>query len=196
MNRIIIVTALVASLLVGGAIADELEEYIGHVREVRMSATAEMQVQSTAMILLGYSTLTYNHDEASGQYWPTFTSQTCASPDADPEVVAREQEARNAKVSDIVLELHSLADLDGSGFVTDLEGTTFRRQVESGFLAAQLASDGPITLARVAGALGISEPAAKELLDNYALMYPSLVELGVASELPGFGAPPVQELQG
>ena len=197
MNRVIAGAIIVAlHVLIGTAIADELEEYIDHVREVRMSATAEMQVRSTAALLLGYTVLTYKHDEASGQYWPTFTSQTCPSPEADPELIASEQEARSARMAGLLLELHNLADLDGSGFVTDLEGSTFRRQVESGFLAVQLATDGPLTLEHVAAALGVSQAVANERLENYAIMYPRFVELGVTSELPGFGAPPVQDLQG
>jgi hypothetical protein len=195
MTRAIVITILAALLSANGAAAGELEDYIDHVREVRMSATAEMNVKSTVAFLAGYSTLTYRHDEESGQYWPTYTSQTCASPEADPEAVAREQEARNARTTALVLEFHSLADLDGSGFVSDLEGSMFRRQVESGFLAAHLATEGPVTLERVASALGVSEAVAKDRLDAYAIMYPVFVDLELASALPGFGAPPVQELQ-
>jgi hypothetical protein len=194
-NRGILVAVALLLLLPATASTDELEDYIEHVREVRMAAMAEGQVRTVASILLGYSTLTFKRDEASGQYWGTFTSTTCASPDADPEVVRRETEARNVKMNELLLELHSLADLDGSGFVTDQEATTFRKQVEAGFLAAQLASEGPVTVKRVADALGVSDAVAEERLSGYALMYPVFFELDLASDLPGFGAPPVQEIE-
>ena len=195
-NRVILLIFAFLVFVPASVNADELEDYIEHVREVRMEAMAEIQVQTIASILAGYSTLTYRRDEASGQYWPSFGSTTCPSPDADPDVVQRESALRKVRLDELVLELHRLADLDGSGFVTEQEASKFRTRVEVGFLAAQLASEGPLTVQRVAGALGVSDAVAEERLSAYALMYPVFVELGLASSLPGFGAPPVQQLEG
>lgn len=196
MNRGILLISALLLLVPASVNADELEDYIEHVREVRMEAMAEIQVKTVASILVGYSTLTYKRDEAAGRYWPRFSSNTCPSPDADPDVVQRESALRNARLDELVLKLHSLVDLDGSGFVTDQEASKFRKQVEVGFLAAQLVSEGPLTVQRVAGALGVSDAVAKERLSAYELMYPKFVDLGLASGVPGFGAPPVQQLEG
>jgi hypothetical protein len=119
-NREILLIFAFLALVPASVNADELEDYIEHVREVRMEAMAEIQVRTIASILAGNSTLTYKRDEASGRYWPRFGSTTCPSPYA----------------------------------------------------------------------------GAEERLSAYALMYPVFVELGLASGLPGFGAPPVQQLEG
>lgn len=193
--RVALLTCLFLSTA-ATATAGELEDYIDHVRKVRMSATAEMQLLTTAGLLAGQSQLTYNPGDAPGQYWPTLTSLTCPNPEADPEFVRQEGEKNRAILDQLVLDLQPLADQDASGFVTDAEGSAFRRQVETAYLAHQLAADGEVTLEELATALGIAPDVVRERLREYELAYPRLEELGLAWTPPGIGLPPVVELSG
>jgi hypothetical protein len=229
----ILLLVVLLGMLLGSASGDELEDYIAHVREVRMSARAEMQVSAMASILAGYLVLTYERDAESGRYWPSLSFESRAASDAEiehfrreaearytrmaellhgvqpreeaegswsvanaeTELLRREAEARDTRMAELLKGLHPLADADGSGFVTDEEGSQFRHQVEVGFLATQLDAEGPLTLQRVSEALGVDEVESLYRLDGYAIMYPTFVDLGVAFDLSGFGAPPLPKLQ-
>lgn len=70
----------------------DLIEYIDQIKEWNMSESARGSLGHIASIRLGGAILSFQKDEHSGAYYPTFSGTKCYSPDRDPEEIKLERE--------------------------------------------------------------------------------------------------------
>ena len=161
----------------------DLESYIEGIRASGISEMGRNQVYSVAAICCGSTVLTYRSDEASGRFWPSYTSATCPKPEADPPEIERWKELKVSETDLLVPRLKPFADTDGSGFVTTEEASDFRYLIEYGYLAQQVAQDQGANAKFLAKASGQDPKDAMDRLATYKELARKIIDSGVA-ELP------------
>ena len=166
--RVTVPLVLFFSLALAGAgEPSDLKQYIAEIRTSMMSESARSSVGTMAGIHLGHTTLEYQEDPASGRYWPSYMSNFCPKPGADPSEVKDIRAELKMAVDQEIKVLRPMADLDDSGFVTSEEGSKLRQLVEFGYLAAAVIENETPTVAAIAKASGLSEAQVRDRLNQY-----------------------------
>ena len=158
----------------------DLQAYIDHVRRSGMSDRARMSLYSVAAVMTGQSSLTYVKDEASGQYWPSWHSNTCALPGVSNEERQRLNRLYQAANDSTVAAWKPLADADGSGFVTDEEGRRFRDLHDFGHKVEYLLNEVGLNPADVADLCNQSKDEFREDVAAFNGLMTRAAERGLA----------------
>lgn len=182
---------LVIGLLTTPASASELEDYIAHVREYRMTALAEITLDTVASYQLGHSVVTFQKDQASGRYWPGLRSMSCPNPEANAEELAQWQAELNGERKKRVFAIRAIADSDESGFVTTPEAERLRSAIEFGLLARHIQTEGDLTLENLAAGAGVTVDDAEDRLAAYQEVCRDFEAAGIQTPLIGSGLPTI-----
>jgi len=180
---LIVIVCLIPVVSLAGEKQSDLDTYIEGIKASGMSEMGRGQISSVASICTGSLILEYRFDEASGRYWPSYTSATCPKPDSDPPEVERWKQLMVSEKDQLVPRLKQFADADGSGFVTTFEASEFRYLIEFGYLAGQLFRSGVADLEDLSKASGRDPKDAGDRLTAYKNLARKINDSGVA-ELP------------
>jgi hypothetical protein len=161
----------------------DLEAYIADIRASGVSETGRSHLRSVAGVCCGATILAYRKDEASGQYWASYTSATCPKPATDTAGIEQWKVLQRSKADELTSQLKPFADADGSGFVTTQEASDFRFLMEYGYLVAQVIRDEGPSIDLVARASGMDVDAAMHRIEAYKVLAQRIDEAGIA-ELP------------
>ena len=182
--KVLLIASLVLVLAASASLAGDspdLASYIQSIRDSGMSEMARSQILSVAGISCGASILTYHADPASGRYWPGYRSAVCPKPDAEEPELTMWKTTKRSETQDMIPRLRPFADADGSGFVTTEEGTTFRFDMEFGYLADQVAREESATIEALAKASGLSVEEARAKLLHYLSLQQRIAAAGIAT---------------
>ncbi len=122
-------------------------------------------LREAAAIQLGQIVVSYSTDKTTGRYKASFQNAACPSPDADPEVLKKEQSVRVDELHSKIMSWKSCADTDHSGFVNRQEGALFLNIFELGHLVEHGLGGLDTSVDKIAQATGkTSEEVAASLI--------------------------------
>jgi hypothetical protein len=179
-----IAVAILLSLVAVGSVAQvgeqsDLDRYIEEIKASGMSEQGRTHIYTVASICTGNLILKYHHDEASGQYWPSYSGTTCPKPDADTPEIARWKKLMISETDQLVVRLRPFADSDKSGFVTTEEASDFRFLIEFGILAGQVFQEESADLDTLSRASGIVVGEVADRLEAYRTLARRITDSGV-----------------
>lgn len=175
----------------GRAVAEEpadMAACVAAIREQGMSEMAATHIGGIAFIRLGQGSLTFVTMDDSGRYYPSFHSNSCPMPGADPDTLAARQQRAKAACDAERTRLQPLADTDGSGFVSTIEAIQFRVAFEFASLMDQLQLAGDYSMERVLIATGLDAALLESRMRAYAEVRRKAEAAGVI-DLPVIGVP-------
>ncbi len=145
-----------------------------------MDENAYFSLREVAAVQLGFVQISYVVDEESGQINQVYSNAACPNLQTSPQQLKEDQDTQQKILHEQILLLGSLADTDGSGYVSREEGQRFRDLCEFGYLKAHFNEVGTPDFTQLARAVGSdSTETRKNLLDYRKLQESSPENLKV-----------------
>lgn len=159
-------SACLGSALGAGDPAD-LVEHIEKIRTQGMTEAAREDLDVVASIRTGEKLLRFVEGETPGEYLRAYSGTSCNLPEAAHGRVAQLQAALRKTTLEDLDAIRSLADGDGSGFVSTAEAAEFRELIELGYLAVWLTDEQEAPLDRIAAAASLPPEEAAARIARY-----------------------------
>ena len=161
-----LVSLLVLVLGSGAAAQPQREGLAEEANRYRMSEVALSRLTQIAELQTGVTVLSYQKDDATAKYHPSYSSSVCPMPGA-----TRLQALFAAGKRDIepeLLRLRDVADCDNTGFVSSDEAKLFAEMVEFGVRLDYFATNVGDSADRLARVMGMRTEELRSRVRKYA----------------------------
>jgi hypothetical protein len=159
------------SVFAGEDMPADLRAYLEEIKAAGMTEDAASSIRTVAAIETGATLLDIRTDEAGKIASRGYTASFCPRPGMSEEALAqlrKDMVKMEAKVKREMERLRSLADGDGSGFVSSEEGMRLRRLYELGKSILVVTADGLRDAEKVAERLQMPLETLRQDLAAYA----------------------------